>query len=64
MAEVMQMPPPKADAECPKCGGRAIRIRRKFWDRLSHRNAVGKFECDVCYYRFFLPPPRNGSTLT
>ena len=56
MAEVKQMPSPKRDATCPKCGSRAIRVRRKFWDRLSHRNALGKYECDVCYYRFFLQP--------
>lgn len=54
MAEVKQMPSPKPDAACPKCGGRAIRIPRKFWDRLSHKKAFSKLECDVCGYRFFL----------
>jgi hypothetical protein len=62
MADLKQMPPPKSDATCPKCGSRAIRIRSRFWDRFWHSCAVSKFECDVCDHRFFLRPPLNSQT--
>ena len=55
MGDVRQMPRPKPDAVCPRCGGHAIRIRRSFWDRFRRRITFGKFECYVCDYRFFAP---------
>lgn len=53
MGEVEKRGSGRVRVLCPKCGSRARRVSRTFWERVRLKGTLGKWECNHCYNRFF-----------